>query len=312
MRLTLAFAYPAEVLEHLKAEERARVWGVIDAVSVNILAPKAAALVADARRAQPGITVRTHSYTGWLYAMPGERGIQAPRPDLQGSAGTTLRDATDRGRKDAIAACQMQAEAHEANHEAGMARGAVRERNADGRPTKWFARADAAQLRDAWIDGWESGIEQWLMVNSFEAAPPVLHDLAFLDLATYYPDPPALSERWKSACIARDVMGYGTTDDRGEARNLAYYTSLLNKAEKLSPLPIHLWPGVGRVAGPGNVVGSDEALRALVKQNRPRLAEVCGYVGHNAWKQLITGNPEFPPIAELWPELRRLHSVGAA
>lgn len=304
MRLSLAFAYPAEILAHLSAEERASVWAVVDAVSVNILAPKAAELVVDIRKTRPNLPVRTHSYTGWLYALPGQRGIQPPRPALQGSAGTTMRDAFDRGRKDAIAAVTLRAVEHEANHEAGMARAEVRARNDAGIPTKWFCRPDVAKLRDRWLDGFQQRLAD-------ASAHVSLVDLSFLDLAEFYPDPPPLSARWNAAPVAKAIMAYGTDDDAGEARNLIYYEKKLAKAERLSPLPLRLYVGVGRVAGPGNVVGSDEALRALVQAPPDRLEEVVGYVGSGAWRQLVQGNPEFPPIAKLWPELRTL-SAGAA
>lgn len=307
MRFSLAFAYPNLILDRVRAEDRARVWPLLDAVSVNILAPRAAALVADARAANPAIEVRTHSYLGGTYAIGGAPGLRAPSEDLEGSSFLTQTLAKDRGRKDAKAAVTLRASAHEQNGEAGLYRGKVRRRDAKQRPTAWHARTDVAELDAAYLDGWSEALREVP-----ETERPALWDLGFGRPGNYYPIVPARSPRWVAARCARSLMAYGTDDDEGLAVNLAYYTRLLDHAERESALPIVLYPGVGRVAGPGNVVGSDEALCALVQIPRPRLVEVCGYVGAGAEGQLVEGHREFEAIVTLWPRLRRLSAEAAA
>ncbi len=307
MRFSLAFAYPNLILDRVAPADRARVWPLLDAVSVNILAPKAAALVADARASAPKIEVRTHSYLGGTYAIAGGPGPRPPLEELEGSSFTTPTQAKDRGKKDATAARILGALAHEQNGEAGLYRGKVRRRDAHGRPVAWHARQDVAALDEAYLDGWAEALR-----DVPERERPALFDLGFGRPGNYYPIVPSRSARWVAARDARSLMAYGTDDDEGVSVNLAYYTKLLDHAERESALPIVLYPGVGRVAGPGNVVGSDEALAALVQIPRPRLVEVCGYVGAGAEGQLVEGNPEFEAIVTLWPKLRRLAAEAAA
>ncbi len=314
IKLSLAFAYPSQVLANVKAEDLGEVWKVVDAVSVNILDPGAAKLVESARATRSDIEIRTHSYIGGTYAIQGGPGPTAPVESLEGSSFTTLAQARLQGKRDAQAAFGLFASAHEGNGEAGTYRGKVRRRNArTGRPEAWHARPDAPALFDAWLDGWEE--ESARIIASNDAAsgpsgwqPPEIWDLRFGDPSKFYPNPPDVSERWKKARSVRSLMGYSTDDDEGEAKNLAYYNKVLDRAEVLNPgLPINLYVGVGRVASPDLVVGSDEGLQALVQQLRPSLREVSGYVGGGAWTQLVQGNRQFAAIVKLWPELRMLN-----
>ena len=163
MKLSLAFPYPAAVLAKVSPTDRARVWSVLDAVSVNVLAPRAADLVADVRAAAPQIEIRTHSYLGGTYAIGVGPGPQPPSEDFEGASFTTPTIAKDRGRKDATGALQLRASAHETNGEAGLYRGKVRRRNArTGRPEAWHARQDVAALDDAYLDGWSEVLKKAL------------------------------------------------------------------------------------------------------------------------------------------------------
>lgn len=312
MLFSLTFAYPSRILQRVKLKDRQRVYEVLDAISVNILDQQAFDLVRDARRVRPAIQVRTHSYFGGTFALgPTHGGAQAPTPDLQGASFTTLTQARERGRRDAMAAIMAGALAHEQNGEAGLYRGRVRERDANGVPTKWHARADVAQLDDAYLEGWVEVVNREMLKGTASAAPE-LWDLGFGKPKAYYPNVPSRSKDFLAMVACRSLMAYGTDDDRGLAINLKYYEGLLDAVESESDLPINLVPGVGRVQRPGLVVGSDEALLELAKRARPRLREVSGYVGAGAEGQLVEGNPEFEAIVTLWPKLRRLAAEAAA
>lgn len=311
MQFSLTFAYPSRILRMVKPRDRARTYEVLDAISVNILDKGALDLVRDARQMKPNLLVRTHSYFGGTYALPGHDSVKAPRPELEGSSFTTTAQARERGRRDAMAAIMAGAVAHETNGEAGLYRGLVRERDARGVPTKWHARQDIAELDDAYLDGWNEVVTREVLKGTASTAPE-LWDLSFGKPKFYYPTVPARAKAFLDAVSCRSLMAYGTDDDRGQAANLAYYEGLLTQVEKESDLPINLLPGVGRVERPGLVVGSDEALLELARRARPRLREISGYVGAGAEGQLVEGHREFEAIATLWPRLRRLAAEAAA
>jgi hypothetical protein len=297
VRLSVALAYPSQILARVREADRKEVWRLCDAVSVNIMDSGAEQIAKEAR--SQGCAVRTHSYPGNLYATgPGRPGTPAPSPELAGASTLTGEGARQRGFRDGAACIAYGAEAHEWNAEAGIWRGKVRRRGADGFPEAWFAREDASALMTAYQIGWaQSGCVR------------PLWDLSFLDRRKFYPNnpaevPPALASRFR----VRSVMAYSTVRGASVAQNEGYYRNRIADAARLSGgLPVNLVPGSGRVDASGHVWGDHRALESLVMNPPPELAEVSLYIaGQGGHVQLFTGNEKHPSALELFRKWRRL------
>ena len=297
VRLSVAIAYPSQILARVKEADRKDVWRLCDAVSVNILDSGAEQLAKEAQA--QGCVIRTHSYPGNLYATgPGRPGRQAPTSDLAGASTLNAEGARQRGFRDGVACTQYGAQAHEWNAEAGIWRGRVRRRSSEGLPEAWFARDDAEGLMTAYLIGWEQS-----------GCVRPLWDLSLLDRRKFYPNNPAevpasLAKRFR----VRSVMAYSTVRGATPTQNEGYYRNRIADAARLSGgLPVNLVPGSGRVDSSGHVWGDHRALEAVVMNPPDELVEVSLYVsGQGGHVQLFTGNPKHPSVLELFRKWRTM------
>lgn len=296
IRLSVALAYPSQILARVKPADRRQVWRLCDAVSVNILDSGARAIADEARN--EGCQVRTHSYPGSLYSLgPGKPGRTAPSADLAGSTTLTAEGARLRGWRDGVALQECRGEAHEWNGEAGVFRGKVRRRGEDGLPVSWFTHEDALGLMEAYAIGWR---------NSGASRP--LWDLSFLDLGKFYPNPPTIPPVLSSLFRVRSVMAYSTVHGAPVSQNEGYFRNRISEAAKQhGGLPVNLIPGSGRKAPSGRVWGDHRALERIVLDPPPELAEVSLYVpGQGGHTQLFTGHGEHPSVYTLFRKWRTL------
>lgn len=296
MRLSITVAYPSQVLSFTSTEQRKGLYPLLDAISVNVKDSGWRALADEAAAA--GVPLRTHSYPGNLYAAgPGARGVKAPSTDLDGASSLTVPGARRFGQRDAKAATDCGAYAHEFNGEAGIYRGRVRRRNGTGQATQWFSRPDVPELTEAWAEGF---------VDAGGALTEVW-DLSFLDPTLYYPRPvPEYSPTLTRLFTQRSVMSYSTNAHGPWKRNLTYFRGRVRGSLERQPdLPVILVPGSGRVASDKNVVGDATALKKLIAEKPKGLVEVSPYIpGHGGWKQLFEGNPRHESIVSLFRGLR--------
>jgi hypothetical protein len=277
---SLALAFPDQVLANVPKTDRIRVWQACESVSVNIRNAKASEILREI--ADTGCPVRTHSYPGNL------RPLDFHVPEQQGMSTLTPQGAREWGRRDAEACTLAGAYAHEWNGEAGIWRGTVRRRDAQGRPTAWNAHPQAREFMLEWTTGWVIGGGSALG----------LWDLSFREPRRYYPDPAPVPPELAGRFTARSLMLYATSNRDSTSQALTYYRDTI---KGFTEGRLNLYTSCGRQLADGSIVGHGESFEALLDGAVQGVWMVTPYIGsQGAWKQLVQGNKHHPSILECY------------
>lgn len=302
----LAVVNATQVLTHVPVDDLARAFGVFDGLDINLGDTRALELSQLAHIARR--RVRVHRWVGSNYADPGRPsagGVPHPPRYLEGSSAWTVERAHATGRLLGSEVIRHGAERLAFNDEIGVWRGPVKARDAAGNPIAWHCRADGWELVRALLGGLRDGFDRL----------PIRPELARvgLDLPwSYGAGTPSMPPEVDAQIASHGLMAYSTVDAWGETRNLQALDAVLGRARRQSPgHRVGLWVGVGRQDARGAVIGSDEAMRRLVADGGHGVDEIVWYLGNGAWPQLATGNPQFPPLCTLVPELRAIASAQA-
>lgn len=301
----LAVVNASQLLDKLTSEQLACALRTFDGVDINMGDPRSFELAQIAHCAR--LRVRVHKWVGFNYYDPGQPragGVQKPPHELEGASAWTVERAHATGKLLAADVIRHGAERVAFNDEIGVWRGPVKTRNAAGNASSWHCRADGWELIRSLIRGLHDGLERL----------PVRPEIARvgLDLPWNYGSAPKIPPEVDAEIAAHGLMAYSTVDAWGETKNLHALDAVLARA--LRQFPGHrfdLWVGVGRLASSGDVIGSDEAMRRLVREGGHGVSEIVWYCGNDAWPQLTVGNAQFPPLTRLVPELRALEAARA-